>query len=119
MDSDVKTVDQSDVDVYVKMSSSIRYVKSEDFKKANIDVSMGDAKVYFENVTVDSTATINLNVSLGGVELYVPKNWHIEKKIDNNMSGITEVGPTDVTADSPIVTIRGLVSLSGLKISYI
>ena len=119
MDSDVKTVDQSDVDVYVKMSSSIRYVKSENFKEANIDVSMGDAKVYFENVTVDSTATINLNVSLGGVELYVPKNWRIEKRIDNNMSGITEVGPTDVTADSPIVTIRGLVSLSGLKISYI
>ncbi|KRN98747.1 LiaF transmembrane domain-containing protein [Companilactobacillus kimchiensis] len=118
-DPDVKTVNDSDVDVYVKMGSSIRYVKSENFKEANIDVSMGDAKVYFENVTVEGTAVINVNASLGGIELYIPKTWNVVKELDNNMGGVSEVGFSDVTVDSPVVTIRGLVSLSGLKISYI
>lgn len=118
-DPDVKTVSDSDVDVYVKMGSSIRYVKSDDFSQANIDVSMGDAKVYFENVTILDSAVININASLGGIELYIPKNWNVIKEIDNNMGGVSEVGFSDVTADSPDVTVRGLVSLSGLKITYI
>lgn len=117
---DVKTVDESDVDVTVKMGSSVRYVTSQDFKQADIDVKMGNAKVYFENVTVQDTATINVNVSLGGVELYVPRNWNIVKQIDNNnMSGISEEGKPVVTEDSPSITLRGYYSLAGLKICYI
>lgn len=117
---DVKTVDEPDVDVSVRMGSSIRYVTSDDFREANIDVSMGNAKVYFENVTVHDTATININISLGGVDLYVPKNWNIIQEIDNNsMSGMSEVGNPDITADSPNITIHGYTSLSGLKITYI
>ncbi|WP_334330470.1 LiaF transmembrane domain-containing protein [Companilactobacillus sp. HBUAS59699] len=117
---DVETVDEPDVNVSVKMGNSVRYVTSKNFKQANIDVSMGNAKVYFENVEVDETATINVGVSLGGVELYVPKNWNIVKQIDdNNMSGITEEGIPEVTADSPTVTVHGYSSLAGLKICYI
>jgi len=117
---DVKTDDQPDINVSVKMGSSIRYVTSQNFKEANIDVSMGNAKVYFENVVVEDTATINVDVSLGGVELYVPKNWNIVKQIDDsNMSGITEEGIPEVDADSPVVTLHGYSSLAGLKICYI
>ncbi|KRK63907.1 hypothetical protein FC72_GL001038 [Companilactobacillus tucceti DSM 20183] len=117
---DVETVDQPDVNVSVRMGSSVRYVTSDDFKEANIDVSMGNAKVYFENVTVQDTATINVNISLGGVDLYVPKNWNIVKAIDDNsMSGWSEEGNPEITEDSPTVTIHGYTSLSGLKIAYI
>lgn len=117
---DVETVDQPDVNVSVRMGSSVRYVTSDDFKEANIDVSMGNVKVYFENVTVKDTATINVNISLGGVDLYVPKNWNIVKAIDDNsMSGLSEEGNPEITEDSPTVTIHGYTSLSGLKIAYI
>ncbi|MFD1418846.1 LiaF transmembrane domain-containing protein [Companilactobacillus keshanensis] len=117
---DVETVDQPDVNVSVRMGSSVRYVTSDDFKEANIDVSMGNAKVYFENVTVQDTAVINVNVSLGGVDLYVPKNWNIVKEIDDNsMSGLIEEGNPEITEDSPTVTVHGYISLSGLKITYI
>jgi len=119
VDPDVKTVDAPDVDVYVKMGSSIRYVKSDDFKVANIDVTMGDAKVYFENVIVKDTAVINVNDSLGGVELYIPSSWNIVKEMDNNMANVDEIGTPVIDSDSPIVYIKGLVSLGNLKISYI
>ncbi|WP_125588132.1 LiaF transmembrane domain-containing protein [Companilactobacillus jidongensis] len=117
---DVETVDESDINVSVKMGSSVRYVTSQDFRQANIDVTMGNVKVYFENVTVQDTATINVDVSLGGVELYVPRDWNIVKQIDNNsMSGITEEGTPVVTEDSPTVTLHGYSSLAGVKICYI
>lgn len=119
VDPDVKTTNAPDVDVYVKMGSSIRYVKSDDFKTANIDVTMGDAKVYFENVVVNNTATINVNNSLGAVELYIPKNWNIVKGVNNNMANVSEVGTPFVDEDSPIVYLNGVVSLGNLKISYI
>lgn len=118
-DPDVGTVNDSEVNVYVKMGNSIRYVKSTDFTEANIDVTMGDAKVYFENVKVVGEADIYVNVSLGGAELYVPKEWNISKELDNNMGNIDEVGMPLVDEDSPIVHIHGLVSLGNLKISYI
>ncbi|CAJ1177880.1 hypothetical protein FD33_GL002029 [Companilactobacillus paralimentarius DSM 13238 = JCM 10415] len=116
---DMKTIDKPDVDVYVKMGNSVRYVKSDDFKTANIDVNMGEAKVYFDHVTVKDTAIINVNVSLGGAELYIPSNWNIIKGVNNNMGNITEDGVRNVDEDSPDVTISGLVSLGNLKISYI
>lgn len=118
-DPDVSTVNDSEVNVYVKMGNSIRYVQSDDFKEANVDVSMGDAKIYFENVDVKDTAAINVNVSLGGVELYVPKEWNISKEMENNMANIDEIGTPVIDHDSPIVHVRGLVSLGSLKISYI
>jgi len=119
VDPDVKTVDAPDVDVYVKMGSSIRYVKSDDFKVSNIDVTMGDAKVYFENLNVQDTSTINVNNSLGGVELYIPSSWNIVKELDNNLANVDEIGSPLIDADSPIIYIKGLVSLGNLKITYI
>jgi len=116
---DVKTVDDPDVNVYVKMGTSIRYVTSNDFHSANIDVTMGDAKVYFDNVTAHNPATIHVNVSLGGAELFVPRNWHVVKGLDNSMGSISEVGNVLTTEDSPEVTITGGVSLGSLKITYI
>lgn len=116
---DIKTVDDPDVNVFVKMGSSIRYVKSDDFNAADIDVSMGNAKVYFDNVKVNGTATINVNVSLGSVDLYVPRDWNIIKGFDNNMGNISEVGNTEAGVDSPNVTVTGVVSMGNLKIQYI
>ncbi|MQS89704.1 LiaF transmembrane domain-containing protein [Companilactobacillus mishanensis] len=119
-DVDVETVEDSYIDVSVRMGSSVRYVNSEDFKQANIDVSMGNAKVYFQNVTVKESAMINVDVSLGGVELFVPKEWNvIEKLDDNDLSSVTEVGFRDKSEDSPKVTVQGYLSLSGMKINYI
>jgi len=118
-DPDVKTVDDPDVDVSVKMGSSIRYVKSDDFKTANIDVNMGTAKVYFENVIVKDEAEIHVNNSLGNVELYVPSSWDVVKGVDNNMANISEIGSPRIDKDSPIVRIDGIVSMGNLKINYI
>ncbi|WP_201306710.1 LiaF transmembrane domain-containing protein [Companilactobacillus farciminis] len=116
---DMKTVDSPDVDVFVKMGNSVRYVRSNDFHTANVQANLGSAKVYFDHVTINDTATIKVNVSLGNIELFIPRNWNIVKGINNNMGNISEAGVQNISSDSPTVTITGLVSMGNLKIQYI
>lgn len=118
-DSDVKTVDSTDVEVDVKMGNSIRYVKSEDFTTADINVTMGDAKVYFENVEIKDSATINVRVSLGNVSLFVPREWNVVKELNNSMGNISEFGHPKVNSASPTVYITGNASMANIKITYI
>lgn len=118
-DPDFKTVDAPDVNVYVRMGNSVRYVKSDDLHTAAIDVSMGDGKVYFENVGVKDEATINIHVSLGNLDLYVPSNWNVVKAFDNNMSNLSEFGAPIIDDESPLVRITGVASMANLKIHYI
>ncbi|AKP67450.1 LiaF transmembrane domain-containing protein [Companilactobacillus ginsenosidimutans] len=117
---DVQTSAQSNVEVSVRMGSSVRYITSDDFQSADITVSMGNAKVYFENVTIKDTAEINLDVSLGGLDLFIPKNWNLVNEMKGNDVGtVDEVGFKDVDSDSPTVYLRGISSWAGLKINYI
>ncbi|WP_099974155.1 MULTISPECIES: LiaF transmembrane domain-containing protein [Lactobacillaceae] len=116
--SDVKTVDNPDVNVQVRMSQGIRYIESDDFRSANITVSMGDAKVYFENVTVEDEASIYVDCSLGNVDLFIPREWNINNRINNTLSGLSESG-RPVKGDGPKVNIEGNLYLSGMKITYI
>lgn len=119
-DFDIETVEESDADINVRMGNSVRYIKSDDFKVANISVNMGNAKVYFDNVTVNDTAEINIDVSLGGLDLYIPSSWNLEQEIDDSsISGIEEIGRSNATSESPTVKLRGYVSMSGVKINYI
>lgn len=117
---DVDNIDIPDVEVNVKMGSSVRYVTSDFFREANINVSMGNAKVYFENVKIEDSAVINIDVSLGSVELYLPSHWNVVKELDNNnLSGIDDVGPIMVSKDAPTVTLVGQATLSGITIHRI
>lgn len=115
---DKMTTDESVVDVDVHMGSSIRYLQSQDFQRANVDVHMGDAKLYFDDVQVSPDgAVIDLNVSLGGVELYLPRTWNVKINVDPSLGGVEEKGQT--TGEGPIVTVQGHVSLSGLTVTYV
>jgi hypothetical protein len=51
--------------------------------------------------------------------LYVPKNWNIIQDFNNSLGGVTEYGTKDLDENSPVVTITGGISLSGINITYI
>lgn len=113
------TDDQAYVDVQVSMSSNIRYIQSTDFKQANIYAYMANAKVYFDNVTIQApSATINIDGDLSGIELYLPKEWRLEIQTGNFLSGTEEKG-LQSTKEGPTVNLKGNLHLSGLTIIYI
>jgi hypothetical protein len=63
-DQVVNDPDADTVDFAVNFGSSIKYINSENFKKANLISSFGALKVYFDNAKiVGDEANINLDVS--------------------------------------------------------
>ena len=99
--------------------TSIKYVKSENFERADIKCSFGEVKVYFDNALIPSgKADIYLDVSFGEAVLYIPKNW----KIINNVQvflGDMEHRSGDIDVNSPEVTIHGNISFGDTKVIFV
>lgn len=117
-ETNTATVDDANVNLDLSMANSIRYIHSNDLQTANIHVNMAGAKLYFDDVQLhNQKATFNIDVSLSGVELYVPKTWQLDFQLNNNLGHITETGHAE--SAGPVVTLIGSVSLGELTIIYI
>ncbi|MDT6980118.1 LiaF transmembrane domain-containing protein [Levilactobacillus zymae] len=113
------TTDEAQTRVSVNMGSGIRYLQSQDFQRADVWVRMGDAKLYFDDVRLNPAgAVINLDVSLGGAELYLPRTWPVKIAVDSSLGGVEEKG-SHTPGDGPTVVIQGRISLSGLTVIYV
>lgn len=117
-----EVIDQPDsnvVDCSVSFGSSMKYVNADNFEKANIKCSFGAMKVYFDNAIINSgSAEIFLDVQFGGVELYIPKTWNIINDVNTSLGAMEEKNRR-MGSQSPVVTIRGNISFSGVEIIYI
>lgn len=99
--------------------SSIKYVNAGDFVYADLDCSFGSMKVYFDNAIIQNgSASINLDVSFAGVELFIPRTWNVVNKADVSFGAIEEKSRSQTTG-SPIVTLTGDVSFAGVTIYYV
>lgn len=115
----VDVEDGSKVEYGTSFGSSIKYVNSDDFKQANLHCSFGAMKVYFDNAVIQSgSAVINLQVSFAGVELYIPKEWKVINHASVSLGAITEKNRPQF-GDTPVVTITGSASFSGIDIIYV
>lgn len=118
-DQVINGADSDEVNFNVSFGSSIKYINSEDFKIANLKSSCGSMKVYFDNAKiVDDSAVINLDISLSGVELYIPKEWNIINNVDVTLGGIEQKN-TSKEKFKKTITLTGRVNLSGVEIIYI
>lgn len=115
---DTETINEPNVNLNVSMSNSIRYIHSPDFDGANLHVSMGGAKIYFDDVKLrNASATINVDISLSGVELYLPKTWQVRLNVDNSLGDIKVNGTP--TSTGPVIYLQGQLSLGQLTLNYI
>lgn len=114
-----ETIEGDQIRLENTFSSSIKYINSDDFKGANIECSFGAMKVYFDNAIIqEGQATVRLEVSFAGVELYVPKEWNVINSADVSFGGLDEKN-RNVSSGTPILYITGEVSFSGVTIIYI
>ncbi len=110
---------ESDVLVNARMGSTVRYVQSPDFKYANVHVSMGEAKVYFDQAQIQADyATINLEGSMGDIDLYVPRDWDVRLQGNNFLGDIEEKGEKSASPSS-IVYLLIHFKLGNVTIHYI
>ena len=118
-DKVINEPDENVVNCSVSFGSSMKYINTDNFEKANIKCSCGAMKVYFDKAVVSSGhAQIYLDISLSGVELYIPKTWNIVYDVNTTLGAIDEKN-RKTESDSPVVTIKGNISLSGVEIIYI
>lgn len=110
--------DENIVDVNVNFGSVIKYVNSDNFETANLGCNFGALKVYFDNARVKDNATINLDVSFAGVELFVPKDWKIISNVNISLAAVDQ---QNSPGPKPTKTIKlqGKVHLAGVEITYV
>ena len=112
--------DSNNVNCFVKFGSSIKYVNSTALQTANLGCSFGALKVYFDNAIIEGDeATINIDVSFAGVEMYIPKTWKIEENVNVNFSGIEEKNSKSVKETTKTVHLTGYSKFSGIEIVYV
>lgn len=98
---------------------AVKFINTDNFEFASLECSFGALKVYFDNAVIQNgKAGINLDVSFGGVELYIPHSWRIVDETSASFGSVTEKNPSRTTG-SPVVTLTGSVSFAGVEIFYI
>lgn len=116
----VEEDNNNEVNCSVNFGSSIKYITAEDFKRGNFKCSFGDLKVYFDKATIQGNeATITIDLSFGGMELYIPRTWNVKFNVATSFAGIDEKCRPGYISETPVVTINGNASFGGVDIYYI
>lgn len=111
--------EESDIYLETHAAASIKYITSENFRRAFITCRAGGMKVYFNHAKLpDEQAEVVLDVSASGVQLFVPQAWDVVNEAEVFAGGIQEKGRHNPDGEKTLF-LRGKVQLSGLDIIYI
>lgn len=120
IDEVIDSADKSIVEVRTKFGETVKYIESDNLKKVILDCSLGAQKIYFDNVTPSAKGIdLQVNCSLAGIELYIPKNWNVDNSTNCFASGINEKNRAILTEKSPTLRLSGNLNLAGIEIVYI
>lgn len=77
---------------------------------AGVELDLRGAKLY------KGEATLDIDVVLGGVELYLPENWRVEYKGSPTLGGIDIRKRDKLEPDSPVLKINYSILMGGIDI---
>ncbi|MCL2085412.1 hypothetical protein FWH09_00515 [Candidatus Saccharibacteria bacterium] len=121
-DEVIDHADDEEIEVNVNVGGIIKYVNSDDFRKAYIKCNVGGVKVYFDNAKIKGkSATIEISGMMSGIKLYVPKEWKIVNEVNCTAAGIEEKNKrADIDAKKEkMVYLKGSLTAAGAEIVYI
>jgi hypothetical protein len=104
---------------YTNFGASTKHFKATELKNAKIECSFGTTKIYIEDGTPAEDATLELNVSFGGVELYVPHNWQIIDDVKKSLGGVSEKNMPAREKKTKSLRLTGSLSFGGVEINYV
>lgn len=114
-------VDQDDSDEIryeTLFSSSIKYVNSDNFRRANLECNFGSMQVFFDNAHIQNgSATVTVECNFGKMELVFPKEWNVIVDLDAPFAGVSEQKKS-YTSDGPTVYLRGDSAFGKVEIRY-
>ncbi|MDR1563756.1 MAG: hypothetical protein LBS74_02235 [Oscillospiraceae bacterium] len=113
------TSDSDTVQVEASFSETNQQINSQNLKSVYVKCSFGSCNVFFKDATLaPEGASLTLDCSFGGVELYIPKSWNVILKASASFGGISEKNRSEPNSTQTL-TITGNVSFGGVTIIYI
>lgn len=104
---------------YNQFCASAKYINTGNFKKASLESSFGELKVYFDSAKIIAdTAEIYVKQSFGCTQLFIPKEWQIIQKA-SVFAGAIEERNKNKSTGSPIVYLTGEVKFGSIIITYV
>lgn len=116
-----ENIDGDTVFVRSRLSEVCKYLHSDGLKRAELVSTLGELQVYFDQCTLSPDgAVVNVDVSLGEMQLFIPKTWHVTSGVETGLGGENDCGDNIPPApDAPRLRLVGKVSLGELQIHYI
>jgi hypothetical protein len=113
--------DEDDVFVKVNMGSTIKYINTDNFRRAVLKANFGAITAYFDGAKIrGDKAEIVIDGSLAGFELFIPKQWNVVDNIKRNAAGVEiKNHPANDTKGKKTVVLSGKIDLSGVEITYV
>lgn len=112
--------DKDDSNVEVLLSSTIKYINTDDFRHVRLANKLGSMRVYFDNAKIkNKEAVIEFNGSMCDYELYIPHSWRVINEINVTMSDIDEKNTRRHNGkDEKTVRLIGNLTMSDVEIIY-
>lgn len=79
---------------------------------------MGGIDIDLRNAHLKKSATLEVFVVLGGVEVRVPRGWVVKSQAIILLGAIENKADDTTTADAPVLTIVGNVLMGGVEVKY-
>lgn len=109
----------SDIKLERRFSGGMEYIRSNDFKSADIESHFSGLKVYFDDAVIQGeSATLHMDVSFSGVELFIPSEWSVDNRLEP-FAGSVEIEPRrNGIAATKLLKLKGSVSFGSIKVIY-
>lgn len=104
---------QSTHDTTAVMSGIDYNNASSDYKGGDVTAIMGGAKLDLRKATIKTSATLNVTILMGGVEIWVPENVSVEPKATCLLAGIEN---KDNPKNDKTLYINGTAIMGGIEI---
>lgn len=116
---DAGSENSDDIYIHASLTAIIKYVNSDNLKRITIDNSFAGIKLYLDGAKIPSgEAVIDLRNQFAGLELYIPKSWHVISELSCSLGGIEEKNVEESTG-SPVLRLKGSCSFGGVTIIHV
>lgn len=114
---------ENEVGSTIKVSSFLnttsRYIQSQNLRRIDVKANLSDVNLYLDNAMLqDGHATIKVDVSLGDVNIYVPRSWDVNNSVDAFLADVKFVGMPSGEGTQNL-KVEGSVRLGDVKIHYV
>jgi predicted membrane protein len=107
---------EDQLDIKVMFGGRQERVDSQEFVGGRISCTMGGCELDLRDARMkDDSATLDIRAVMGGVEMYVPRDWNVQVKGAPVMGSFEDkTRPAD--RDGPTLVIEGDVIMGGVEI---